>query len=105
MITIILITALASALAGFLLRGLLAAVLERKRRRYPLSMLSDTLLRGFADIADRYTTRAAGEAGQALLAELNRRHLPFLPNENLLREPADLDAMLTELRRRRNRAS
>lgn len=74
MTTIILITALASALAGFLLRGLLAVALERKRRRNPLSMLSDDLLRGLTDITDRRATNAAFDTDQALLAELRRRN-------------------------------
>lgn len=79
MTTIILITALAAALAGFLLRGLLAVALERKRRRYPLSMLSDDLLRGLADIADRRATTAAGEASRTILAELRRRNPELTP--------------------------
>jgi hypothetical protein len=77
-ILIVTLSAVGAFLAGFLLRGMLAVALERKRRRHPLSGLSDQQLRGFVQIADgRWGQPASFRARQEIKNEVLRRNLPF----------------------------
>lgn len=65
--------AISTFLAGYLLRGWLAVLWERKRQQRPLAGLSDPLLRGLADLVHNQRTSTAREADLVLLDELRRR--------------------------------